>query len=160
MSTGVGVVTGVTVSAGRVGIAGERSGAPRIRVCGRATTLSGNAGAGHVPDKGRMGMATTRHQMLAITVAIGLVAMVSAPAARAAPGEPRDEADWMLAAQLPDGSIASHADRTFVNPYLGGFAAAGLAAATRATGNPAYADAAWRHSVQIAGDLVRLATGL
>ena len=59
-------------------------------------------------------------------------------------GDPREEADWILTAQLPDGALATHSDRTFVNPYLGGFAATGLAAATRATGNGAYAEAAWR----------------
>lgn len=64
--------------------------------------------------------------------------------AGAAVGDPRDEADWILTAQLPDGALATHSDRTFVNPYLGGFAATGLAAATRATGNAVYAEAAWR----------------
>jgi hypothetical protein len=68
----------------------------------------------------------------------------SAVPATAAAGEPRAAADWILAAQLPDGSIASHVDRTFVNPYLSGFAAIGLASASRATADPAYAEAAWR----------------
>jgi hypothetical protein len=79
--------------------------------------------------------------------ALGVVAALStgvATSAGAAPVDPRDSADWILLAQLPDGSLATHADRTFVNPYLAGVAAAGLAAATRATANPAYAGAAWR----------------
>jgi hypothetical protein len=70
--------------------------------------------------------------------------MAAVPSVPAAVGDPRDEANWIMGARLPDGSIASHEDRTFVNPYLGAFGAVGLAAATTATGDAAYADAAWR----------------
>jgi len=54
------------------------------------------------------------------------------------------EAAWLLATQLEDGALATHPDRTFVNPYLAAFAAVGLADAGRATGDPALAQAAWR----------------
>jgi hypothetical protein len=64
--------------------------------------------------------------------------------ARTAPPVVPDEAGWILAAQLPNGAIASHTDRTFVNPYLAGYAAVGLATATRMSGDRTYAAAAWR----------------
>jgi len=90
-----------------------------------------------------VGRAPRRVFASAVVVAALVTSMLAAPAS-ASPGVVADDADWMLLAQLPDGTIASHADRTFVNPYLAGFAASGLSAATRATGNPAYAEAAWR----------------
>jgi hypothetical protein len=83
-------------------------------------------------------------RVLAVAVMTVVAALLGTLPAGAAPGDPREEAAWILAAQLPDGALATHSDRTFVNPYLGAFAATGLAAATRATGNGAYADAAWR----------------
>jgi hypothetical protein len=85
-------------------------------------------------------------------VLVGGLAVGALPGA-AAVGDPRDEADWILRAQLPDGALASHADRTFVDPYLGSFAAAGLAAATRATGNGSYAEAGWRFVEWYAGHM-------
>jgi hypothetical protein len=71
------------------------------------------------------------------------IAVASVPAA-AAGSDPRSEADWILSAQLPSGAIASHADRTFVSPYLAAYAAVGLSDATRTTGDPRYAQGAWR----------------
>jgi hypothetical protein len=72
-----------------------------------------------------------------------LATVASVPAA-AAGSDPRSEADWILSAQLPNGAIASHADRTFVSPYLAAYAAVGLSDATRMTRDPRYAEAAWR----------------
>ena len=46
------------------------------------------------------------------------------------------EAQWILAAQLPNGAIASHTDRTFVNPYLAGYAALGLGDRDADVGRP------------------------
>jgi hypothetical protein len=83
-------------------------------------------------------------RVLAVALIAVVAALLGILPAGAASGDPRDEADWILTAQLPDGALATHSDRTFVNPYLAGFAATGLAAATRATGNGAYAEAAWR----------------
>lgn len=72
-----------------------------------------------------------------------MVGVVAAPSASAAVGDPAEEAAWVLFAQLPDGAIATHPDRTFVSPYLAAIAATGLAAATAATGDATYAEAAW-----------------
>jgi hypothetical protein len=114
-----------------VGIAGSVAAAREFEVKGRAPMVEG-----------------IRMRRLAIGAAItafaAAAAVGAAPGAGAAVGDARDEAGWILSAQLPDGSIASHADRTFVDPYLSAFGAAGLAAATRATGDPAYAQGAWR----------------
>ncbi len=67
------------------------------------------------------------------------------PPTLAAPTSPPiAEADWILQAQGLDGAIASHADRTYVDPYLASFGVTGLAAAARATGDARYADASWR----------------
>jgi hypothetical protein len=71
-------------------------------------------------------------------------AVVGAPHPVAVSRSAPDEANWILAAQLPNGAIASHTDRTFVNPYLGAYGALGLATATRISGDARYAAAAWR----------------
>ncbi len=55
----------------------------------------------------------------------------------------RAEADWILTAQLPDGAIANHTDRTAIWPYLSNYAAIGLARASAVTGDPRYVSAAW-----------------
>jgi hypothetical protein len=76
-----------------------------------------------------------------------------APAPAAAPLPPTGtaaatlasaEAEWILLAQGPEGAIASHADRTFVDPYLASFAVIGLASAARTTGDARFAEAGWR----------------
>ncbi len=74
---------------------------------------------------------------------LATVSVLSLPAA-ASGSDPRSEADWILSAQLPNGAIATHADQTFVSPYLAGYAAVGLSDATRVSGDPRYAEAAWR----------------
>lgn len=76
-----------------------------------------------------------------------LAGPAGAPAARAAtPAEIATEADWILAMQTtsgPDkGIIRSNAGHDCV-PYFANIAASGLAAATRATGNAVYVNAAW-----------------
>jgi hypothetical protein len=95
-----------------------------------------------VREQGRIRRGISVAAVVSVIALLG--GLVAPPGAGAAVGDPREEADWILSAQLPDGALASHADRTFVNPYLGGFAAIGLGAAARATANPAYAEAAWR----------------
>jgi hypothetical protein len=49
-----------------------------------------------------------------------------------------------MASQLPDGAIAQWVDRNRIDPYLGNYAAMGLARASAATGDAQYARAAWR----------------
>ncbi len=56
------------------------------------------------------------------------------------PVDPLVEAGWILFAQTIDGAIATHPDRTYVDPYLGALAAEGLAT----TGDPRHAEQAWR----------------
>lgn len=53
------------------------------------------------------------------------------------------EANWLIDAQLPDGAITQYVDRSRIAPYLGNYAAMGLATATRATGDKTFADASW-----------------
>ncbi|MCL6538682.1 MAG: hypothetical protein K6T28_08895 [Acidothermus sp.] len=55
----------------------------------------------------------------------------------------RDDAEWILQAQLPDGAIAWYIDKRHISPYLANYAALGLAEAARVTGSPQYSDAAW-----------------
>ena len=82
--------------------------------------------------------------VLAVLLAlVGGVVLSSVPAG-AAGSDPRSEADWILSAQLPSGAIATHADQTFVSPYLAAYAAVGLSDATTMTRDPRYAEAAWR----------------
>jgi len=83
----------------------------------------------------------------AIISALGLAPVAlaqSGPQPAVSAGDPTREAEWILLAQGPDGAIASHADRTFVDPYLASFGIGGLAAAARVTGDPRYGVAAWR----------------
>jgi len=81
--------------------------------------------------------------LVATAGALGLapVALAETPSQVA---DPIWEAEWIVLAQGPEGAIASHADRTFVDPYLASFGIGGLAAAARATGDPRYGEAAWR----------------
>ncbi len=72
------------------------------------------------------------------------VALGLAPPAGAQVTPPNPEPEWVLLAQGPEGAIASHADRTFVDPYLASFAVIGLASAARATQDPRFGDAGWR----------------
>jgi hypothetical protein len=84
-------------------------------------------------------------RVVAFASLMTLSAVVAANVPVAAAGsDPRSEADWILSAQLPSGAIATHADRTFVSPYLAAYAAVALSDATRLTGDPRYAEAAWR----------------
>lgn len=83
--------------------------------------------------------------VLGVELGVGTGAVaVAAPGRGVADAAVRSEADWILAAQLPDGAIARHLDRVSVSPYLANYAAMGLAAAATETGDRAYADAAWR----------------
>ena len=48
-----------------------------------------------------------------------------------------DDAAWLRQGQLPDGAIAWYVDRQRINPYLGNYAAIGLAEAAKVTGTAA-----------------------
>ena len=56
----------------------------------------------------------------------------------------RSDAEWILSAQLHDGAIPAAVGSTAVLPYLGNYAAIGLARATQLTGDPVFAQAAWK----------------
>lgn len=74
-------------------------------------------------------------------LAAGLVLVTSMPAAPIdSPIDAGVEAGWIRFAQTVDGAIATHPDRSYVDPYLGALAAAGLAR----SGDPANAEQAWR----------------
>jgi hypothetical protein len=86
-----------------------------------------------------------RATVAAVALVLTVVAAAPMAGAQTAPVPvPSSEAEWILLAQGPEGAIASHTDRTFVDPYLASFGVGGLAAAARATGDPRYGDAAWR----------------
>jgi hypothetical protein len=56
----------------------------------------------------------------------------------------KNDADWLLQAELPDGALGHYVDRVKVWPYLANEAAMGLARATEVTGDTTYVTAAWR----------------
>jgi hypothetical protein len=64
--------------------------------------------------------------------------------AHASSSDVRADADWILSAQLPDGSIANYVDKNAIWPYLSNFATMGLARAAEVTSDKKYSDAAWR----------------
>jgi hypothetical protein len=66
------------------------------------------------------------------------------PGAAGTTTDVKSDADWILQAQLADGSIASYIDRQAVIPYMANYAAMGLARAAFWTGRSTYADASWR----------------
>jgi len=73
--------------------------------------------------------------------ASGTAAAASDPAALAAvPGE----ASFIESAQIADGAITEYPGSSVVNPYLGAYAAVGLARASMLTGDPTPAADAWR----------------
>jgi hypothetical protein len=56
------------------------------------------------------------------------------------------DANWIASAQLPDGALANYpfnGTSAAIEPYVSNYGAIGLAAATAATGDPAYAADAW-----------------
>jgi hypothetical protein len=69
---------------------------------------------------------------------------LAAPASAASSSQIRSDADWILAAQLPDGAISNYVDRKAIWPYLANYAAVGLARAAEITHDGRYTDAAWR----------------
>lgn len=89
---------------------------------------------------------TVRAAVVALTATVSALGIAPVAMARAPSqvGDPTREAEWILLAQGPEGAIATHADRTFVDPYLASFGIGGLAAAARTTGDPRYGEAAWR----------------
>lgn len=55
----------------------------------------------------------------------------------------RNNAEWLLNSQMPDGAIASYVDRAKILPYLSNFGASGLAKATTMLGDQKYLKASW-----------------
>lgn len=53
------------------------------------------------------------------------------------------EAQFIESAQLPNGAIETYPNSNLVSPYIGNYAAMGLARATQLTGDPSYLAAAW-----------------
>lgn len=95
-------------------------------------------------------MGRMRATVLAVAIGIGAVA-AALPASAPSVGrsDPTPEAEWVLVTQTPhevELALASHVERTFVNPYLAAFGAIGLSATTQLTGDPRYAEAAWRQA--------------
>jgi hypothetical protein len=76
---------------------------------------------------------------IAVLAILALLMGASTPAAGV-----RSDAEWVLSSQLADGAIATGVGRTAVWPYLGNYAAIGLAGAAQLTGHSAYGAAAWR----------------
>ena len=54
------------------------------------------------------------------------------------------QASFVMSAQLPDGAITSYPGNGKVNPYIGNYAAMGLAASARITGSSLASAAAWK----------------
>src|SRR5689334_5106144 len=83
-----------------------------------------------------------------VLVGLLLVALV-APAvpagAAVAPAERSSLATWAGSAAVPSGALASYPDRTHVDPYLGSFAAWGLADQARRTRDRVALESAWSH---------------
>lgn len=90
-------------------------------------------------------MRRTRIELLLAALAVVALMALGVAAARATVvDEANADADWILQTQLPDGAIANQVDRAAIWPYLSNFAAIGLSRATQLTGDPRYADGAWR----------------
>ncbi|HWF52072.1 MAG TPA: hypothetical protein VG294_15635 [Solirubrobacteraceae bacterium] len=86
----------------------------------------------------------SRWRPATILALLALLLLGSAARASAATtGQVRSDAEWILAAQLPDGAIANYVDRKAIWPYLGNYAAVGLARAAQITHDRRYSDAAW-----------------
>src|SRR5690348_5071727 len=97
----------------------------------------------------------TRFAAAASTLALTAgIAAIAAPAASAAAATGirassvvqsniADDADWLLHGQLPYGAIAWYIVKGHLSPYIGNYAAIGLAEARKQTGVTAYSDAAW-----------------
>jgi hypothetical protein len=81
--------------------------------------------------------------VLAVAALTGILPGTPTANASAAAG-PRTPADFILAAQLPDGAIAQSTDRNRIAPYLANYAAMGLARASTQGHESRYLTAAWR----------------
>ena len=83
-------------------------------------------------------MAGTRIVRAGLAAATALALLTTTMAAPAGAADPRatqvaSDATWIRQGQLPDGAIAWYVDRQRINPYLGNYAAIGLAEAYRVT---------------------------
>jgi len=79
-----------------------------------------------------------------VLLLFALLLVMAKPASGASTSQVRSDADWILAAQLPDGAIANYVDRAAIWPYFANYAAVGLARAAEITHDSRYSDAAWR----------------
>jgi hypothetical protein len=78
-------------------------------------------------------------------VAVLSASLVNAESAQAdTRSNVRVDASFIQSLQLPDGAILADTARVLVDPYLGGYAAMGLARATRYTGDPQFLRSALR----------------
>ncbi len=92
----------------------------------------------------RESISRTMAAVLAAAILAALAVALPATANATAADEARAEAEWILQAQLPDGAIANQIDQRAIWPYLGNFAAVGLARAGQLAADPRFTDAAWR----------------
>jgi hypothetical protein len=96
-------------------------------------------------------MGSTRRSWLAVATATALAVGIVQPSASAAGSSLRTQvsadASWIRQGQLADGAIAWYVDRQRISPYLGNYAAIGLAEAHKVTGSAAdlTAATAWLH---------------
>jgi hypothetical protein len=90
--------------------------------------------------------------LLAVALALGLTVIGPLPGARAVAGAAiTSDAAWARSAALPSGAIAVYVDRARVLPYLGNFAAWGLAVQGGRTHDSDSLGAAWAHLNWYAG---------
>src|SRR5947209_4441177 len=83
--------------------------------------------------------------LVTVAITVSLLATQSPPALAVSPAyssatqqSVRTEGDWILTAQLFDGSIANYTDKVAIVPYLANYASAGLVRATQVTGDSRY----------------------
>lgn len=81
---------------------------------------------------------------LLAVMAVPLAAVPAPAAAEAGTQAIVTGADRLLQSVMADGAIAQYTDRTKIRPYLGHFAAIGLAEAYRTTRDPRYIEPVWR----------------
>jgi hypothetical protein len=86
-------------------------------------------------------MGSNRRTWVAVAAATALAVGVLEPSASAASSSVRTQvsadATWIRQGQLPDGAISWYVDRQRISPYLGNYAAIGLAEAHKLTGSAA-----------------------
>jgi hypothetical protein len=71
------------------------------------------------------------------------IGLVTSPSSATTTGSVRADADWIKSMQMSDGAIPVQADQSMIWPYLGSYAAWGLARAAKVTGLNGYANASF-----------------